>query len=81
MPGMSSKKPNRKPGRPQGKRQTAPLYARVDPRLADAFNGHVDTLRPKTSASAVIEMLIEQFLSEAGKWPPQPLSSEQGGSE
>jgi hypothetical protein len=53
------------------------LCAVVDPDLGQAFNECVDSLRPKTTTQAVIEMLIERYVAESGKWPSaQPLSKQ-----
>jgi len=60
----------RKPGRPTGRKQTASIFARISPQLAQVFNDQVEAIRPKTSASAVVEMLIERWLTEQGYWPP-----------
>lgn len=57
-------------GRPStGRRQTVPVYARIDPALAKAFNEYVDSLEPKTSASAMVELLIKRLLRELSLWP------------
>lgn len=72
LPDMGSRKEPKKQGRPPGRKLTAPLYARADPALVHAFNEYVEKLRPKTSASAVIEMLVEQLLEKEGLWPPPP---------
>lgn len=70
MPHMPKEKPKR--GRPQGRRQTVSLYARVDPDLAQVWNDYVESLRPKTSSNSMIELLIEDYLRAKGLWPPPP---------
>lgn len=71
---MARKKPGPAQNAPEpGHEQRAPLSARVPAGLAKRFIGAVDRLRPKTSASAVIEMLIEQWLAT--------LPAEEGGGE
>lgn len=69
---VARKKPSSggKRGRPSGRKETVPLYARVDPGLATVFKAYVDTIKPKTSDSAMIGLLIEQFLTDKGLWPP-----------
>ena len=54
------------------------LCAGVDPdlNLGQAFNEYVDSLRPKTTTHAVIEMLIERYLTESGMWPSAQPPSE-----
>jgi len=52
------------------------LCAGVDPDLGQAFNEYVDSLRPKTTTHAVIEMLIERYLTESGMWPSAQPPSE-----
>jgi hypothetical protein len=58
-------KPNRKPSHD--------LFVRLDKPLGEAFVDHVKGLRPRTSTTAVVEMLIEQYLSSRGLWPPSAL--------
>lgn len=77
MPGMSKKRPNAsqeggKPEKPEkpGRRPSVVLFARVDPALGNAFNDHVQSIRPKTTTQAVLELLIEQYLEGLGLWPP-----------
>ncbi len=43
------------------------LYIPAD--LADAFDAHVDASRPKTTKTAIIVMLLEDFLRKAGNLP------------
>lgn len=72
LPGMGSRKEDKKPGRPAGRKPTTPLSARIDPALAQDFVEHVESLRPKTSVSAVIEMLIEQYMRKQPSAQRQP---------
>ena len=68
--GMSKdKKPKR--GRPPGRRPSTAVYVRLNPELADVFDRHVDSLRPKTTTTGVVSMLIEDWLRQQGLWPPQ----------
>lgn len=47
------------------------LNVKLPPGMKEALDEHVKELRPKTGITAVIEMLLEAYLIEAGKWPPQ----------
>jgi hypothetical protein len=67
----SDQSPSPEPEKKSPKRRPAvTLFARVEPDLGNAFKAHVETIRPKTSDQAVIEMLIERYLKELGLWPP-----------
>jgi hypothetical protein len=66
--GMAKKKASNR-GRPPGRRETVPVYARVDPALAEAWNDYIDTIEPATSGSAMIELLMKQHLRKRGLWP------------
>lgn len=68
---MSKKKPPGEGGA-QKRSPAVTVYARLPPELGKAFNRHIDTLRPRASAQAVVEMLVERWLTEEGKWPPPP---------
>jgi hypothetical protein len=70
----NSKKPG-KPGRPKGRKPTYPLYARIKPSLGEAFDAYVESIQPRTSTTAVIEMILEQYLHAQGVWPPIPDAS------
>ena len=84
MPDMARKKTTSdqsQPGKPN-RRPSVTLFARVDPALGQAFNEYVDSLRPRTSTQAVLEMLIEQHLTQLGRWPTAgQAQSEEGGAE
>lgn len=67
MPTMADK--DKKPKRPK-RRPHISVTARLDRKLGDAFHEHVETLRPKPNIQSIIAMLIEDWLKEAGKWPP-----------
>lgn len=43
----------------------------VSPKLADAFARYIEQSRPRTTRTAIIEMLLEQFLGENGFWPEE----------
>lgn len=53
------------------RKPTAALFARIDLTLQQVFVAEVEKVRPKTSAQAVVEMLIEAWLVERGVWPVQ----------
>lgn len=42
----------------------------IAPELMASFAAYVDEAKPRTSKTAVIEMLLERFLTEQGRWPP-----------
>jgi hypothetical protein len=60
-------KPKRRQGRPQGRKETMPVQARVDPKLHEAL----ETLseRNRRSMSAELIIALEKHLAEAGLWP------------
>jgi len=61
----------RKPGRPAtGRKETVAIFARVSPELGTAFEAYLDSQRPRPTTNAVIEILIEDFLTAQGFWPP-----------
>ena len=62
MLGMSErKKPNR---------TGVPLGVYIAPELMQAFDSYVEETKPRTSKTAIVEMLLEQFLTDKGRWPP-----------
>jgi hypothetical protein len=73
-PAMAARK--RKPHSDAGKRATPGRH--IEPResfhlpqaLLDALIRYVDQTRPETTKSAVIRLALEEFLTEAGFWPP-----------
>lgn len=69
--GGGQKQPNRRPA--------VTLQARVEPALGQAFKDHVATIRPRTDVQAVMELLIERYLVELGKWPGS--ASQEGGCQ
>lgn len=68
FPMAKGKKPTS--GRPKGRKPTEVVTARIAPDLAQAFNEHVESLRPKTSVTAMLTFLIENYLESKGLWPP-----------
>jgi hypothetical protein len=75
--GMPKKKPG-KPGRPPGRKPTAPIFARIDLDLFQAWHDHVERLKPKTTINAMVALAIEEYLRSKGDWPPPPLTEEDG---
>lgn len=58
----------------QNRSPAVTIFARIDVGTGKDFLKYVDSIRPKTTATAVIEMLIEEHLQKlkaAGLWPPQ----------
>ena len=49
---------------------TVSVSGRVDKELALIAEEYVKSLRPPSSVSALIGMLLEEYLSSIGKWPP-----------
>jgi hypothetical protein len=56
------KQPNRSPA--------YTVYARIDPALGAVLEKHIDSVRPKTTLTAVLELAIEEYLAKQGLWPP-----------
>lgn len=38
--------------------------------LGEALEQYVETLRPRTDKTSIVEMLLEDFLAKQGVWPP-----------
>lgn len=57
------KKPNRTPA--------VTIFARIKPRLGRALEDYINSVRPRTSTTAVLEAALEDFLSVQGFWPPK----------
>lgn len=70
MPLMT--KSEKKLGRPPGRKPAVTVFARIDPRLGSALERYVDSVVPKTTATAVVELAISQYLERVGFWPPPP---------
>jgi hypothetical protein len=56
-------KPNRSP--------SYTVFARIPPELGEAFEAYISSLRPKPTATAVLQVCIEEFLKEKGFWPKE----------
>ncbi len=64
MPLMA--KPKKKPTR-----SDRPLGVNVSPALLAALTDYIENAKPRPTKTAIIEMLLEGFLSEKGYWPPE----------
>jgi hypothetical protein len=62
LDGMTNKQDKAGPGRPKGRKPTEAIYVRVAPSLAKRFNDLVEAMRPKTSVTGVVTMLIEDWV-------------------
>lgn len=62
LDGMANKQDKAGPGRPKGRKPTETIYVRITPSLAKRFNDLVDAMRPKTSVTGVVTMLIEDWV-------------------
>ncbi len=63
MPRMAEQKRKGNPSRSRGE-GTADLFTRIKVEEAEEFGRLVDAMVPKTSRSAVIAMLIRQWVAE-----------------
>lgn len=66
---MARKKPNDALPDPSG-RQGKSMQMYIPPDLADAFDAYVESSRPRTTKTAIVVMLLEDFLKKTGHWPP-----------
>lgn len=75
--GMAAQPSKRKGkrGRPVGRTPSITVFARVRPEIGDVLHAHIESISPKTTLSAVVELAITQYLERHGLWPP---SSAQG---
>jgi len=67
---MAKRKPANRTGVPFG--------GFLDPAIAAALDAYVDGVRPKTTKTSVIEMLLERFLTEQGLLPAKPPPDQAG---
>src|ERR1700722_19544459 len=73
MPVMTDdrKKPKKKMGRPAtGRTPSTAVFARVSPELGKALDAYVESIRPRTTNTAVVSLALEEYLTRAGFWPP-----------
>jgi hypothetical protein len=77
LPGMPKKKPRGGKRKPQGRSPAYVVFARVDPRLGEVLEDVVETTRPKTDKTAIVEAALEMYFTSLGKWPP----AEEGGDD
>jgi hypothetical protein len=66
--GMAKKKPA---GDKPNRTPNYTVFARISPELGEAFDAYVNSLRPKPTATSVLQVCIEEFLKEKGFWPPE----------
>jgi hypothetical protein len=45
------------------------IFARISPEMEEALNAYMQSLRPRPSITAVIEMALEDLLAGKGFWP------------
>ena len=65
------------------KRSGVSLGVYIASELRDAFDRFIDQTEPRTSKTAVIEMLLTRYLTEQEFWPPptpdQPVAPKPAG--
>lgn len=59
-------------GKPPRARKGKSLNVYLSSDLREALDEYISGVRPKTTATAVAEMAIEEFLIRQNAWPPQP---------
>ena len=69
MSAIMAKKKTTKSGQ---KRPGKNLNIYIPADLRDALSGYIRGVRPKTTATAVAQMALEEFLAKQGVWPPRP---------
>ena len=55
---------------PTGRKPADTLFARVDPEIGKAFRDYIAGMRPRVDISAMLTVLIEDFLRSQDRWPP-----------
>jgi hypothetical protein len=71
--GMAKERTNKpkKLGRPAtGRTPTTTVFARISPDLGKALEAYVESVRPRTTTTAVVSLAIEEHLARVGFWPP-----------
>jgi hypothetical protein len=72
LSGMAKKK-RPTPGQTQGRSPAYTLYARIDPDLGEAFEDLLGSIQPRTTTVGLVELILRDYLTRAGKWPrPAP---------
>jgi hypothetical protein len=63
--------PKKKPGRPQkhGRKGKA-LNVWISEALRDALDGLIEESRPRGTVTEHVEIALEKYLAEHGRWPP-----------
>lgn len=54
----------------KGRSPSYALFTRIPPELGAAFEAYVNSLRPRPTATSVVQTFIEDGLKAAGFWPP-----------
>lgn len=54
--------------RPVGRQGRAVMF-HMDEALHEALERHMGTIEPRTTRTALIEMLVARYLAERGLWP------------
>ena len=69
---MPSKKPGRGAGRPPNDppKISESISLRVSAEMNAVLQAHVDSIKPKTTSSAVLVLALEEYLVARGLWPP-----------
>jgi hypothetical protein len=68
--GRKQKPPADGPKKGQGRSPFYQVYVRIRPDLGVAFERYLATLRPRSSNTAVVEVMFEEFLASRGFWSP-----------
>lgn len=71
--GMAKKKP--KGGDKPTRAPNYTVFARISPELGEAFEAYIASLRPRPTATSVLEMFVEEGLAKVGFWP-RPVTRE-----
>jgi hypothetical protein len=56
--------------KPQNRAPAYVLYARIDPKLGEAFERYLAVTKPTPTATSAVELALERLLEAAGLWPP-----------
>jgi hypothetical protein len=67
--GMAKKSDKPGPGRPKGRKPFAAFSLRMEPARAESLRQYVKGLRPQTTVTAIINMLVEEFMQKHGIEP------------
>jgi hypothetical protein len=62
-------------GRKPPQRTGKPLNVWIASELRDALDAYVEGIRPKTTQTAVVSLILEDYLAKHGFWPPASSST------